>query len=729
MRGARSLYPALAPLLPPAHCLSSPRLSLRTPLFQLQIRQRDEYVARESALRAELITAHGELRKTLHAASIRGAPLMAAFDAHDEGGDSDRGGGSREPDALDEQIQLRLTQAIRQLGGLRGAPAEDGLSDSGRDESPASRLRIDSRLDSLSEGGGESDGAQETDRSGYRGGSEADGVSMEHSMRAVAAMLRQDSSVPVSPARRKVEELALRLFDARKALMLRTLMEWWRHGVGLQFSRWARVVATMGSGGDANARLESKALRTQVAETEHSKREEMTWLKESHAAEVISLVTSHEMRMRVVEEEAETRLSDAQTQWRAEMSAQQGDAASRAGALERIVTELKSHVGTLEGRLRDEATQSSEAVKAARSQAAAMEERVRAETAQRVAAVEAAARMDEDAASDAVRQNTFVLKQVDRQQTITLDILLAEIKQAESHGLHMSGLVASARKERTDAAAVSGKLMAELEATKRKVIELQLARHKPPDAPSSILSSFSALAAPLTRSNSASFLGGIASAGGGGTGGSAHAGEVYSEASSAASPLRQTWHSPSSSADSPPGPVAIGDVSITREARVTHACLAAEIAVAEAAAAAAVEAAEVAEQQAAADRAAAAKAVARAAVSRADGDSTSGSDGESCPSGPASARSMGSTVAEERVVELESELDEARNEVSSLRSTQVTLLGNLQKKDLELKELTAQLQATILQNLQDAQAAAPGTNRRSSFGALGRANSHLWGAQ
>ena len=341
--------------------------------------------------------------------------------------------------------------------------------------------------------------------------------------------------------------------------------------------------------------------------------------------------------------------------------------------------------------------------------------------------------MDEDAASDAVRQNTFVLKQVDRQQTITLDILLAEIKQAESHGLHMSGLVASARKERTDAAAVSGKLMAELEATKRKVIELQLARHKPPDAPSSILSSFSALAAPLTRSNSASFLGGIASAGDEikfrGTGGSAHAGEVYSEASSAASPLRQTWHSPSSSADSPPGPVAIGDVSITREARVTHACLATEIAVAEAAAAAAVEAAEVAEQQAAADRAAAAKAVARAAVSRADGDSTSGSDGESCPSGPASARSMGSTVAEERVVELESELDEARNEVSSLRSTQVTLLGNLQKKDLELKELTAQLQATILQNLQDAQAAAPGTNRRSSFGALGRANSHLWGAQ
>ena len=81
------------------------------------------------------------------------------------------------------------------------------------------------------------------------------------------------------------------------------------------------------------------------------------------------------------------------------------------------------------------------------------------------------------------------------------------------------------------------------------------------------------------------------------------------------------------------------------------------------------------------------------------------------------------------MVELESELDEARNEVSSLRSTQVTLLGNLQKKDLELKELTAQLQATILQNLQDAQAAAPGTNRRSSFGALGRANSHLWGAQ
>ena len=67
-----------------------------------------------------------------------------------------------------------------------------------------------------------------------------------------------------------------------------------------------------------------------------------------------------------------------------------------------------------------------------------------------------------------------------------------------------------------------------------------------------------------------------------------------------------------------------------------------------------------------------------------------------------------------RVEQLERELDEARAEVAMLRVSQMSMLENLQARDREVKELTAQLQAAILAKKDKVEA-----GRRPSFGGVG----------
>ena len=80
----------------------------------------------------------------------------------------------------------------------------------------------------------------------------------------------------------------------------------------------------------------------------------------------------------------------------------------------------------------------------------------------------AAANEESNAARLALRQNNFVLTQVEAQCACTLDVLVPELLAAEAQILELSQSIGVARKERADAAVVSSALMAELEAARRR---------------------------------------------------------------------------------------------------------------------------------------------------------------------------------------------------------------------------------------------------------------------
>jgi hypothetical protein len=386
-------------------------------------RERAQAATREGQLGTELNAVRLELRRALAASA---AQLRETSQASASIEDVVPATETRESDALDRRIEKELQKAQLQISNLLGAHVDSNLNGGGPD------------------------------------------AHREHGPslgRATSTSSDCTHLPPVSPARLQGQLLTQKLIDVKgrythavlRSLAMQGVRLCWRHWHGAVRSLQADIVqerhATLREQ-ELAAALEEQRTDFEARLEENEERAE----RQRAAAEVLT----HSLRAREKELEADVARALRAADERA--SAIERRATNETAQLQAALAETAS----VEERLKSEAA----ARTALAERATRLEDRLEREVAQKMAAISqvsvlegrmAAIQEAADAAQHALRQNAFVLSQVEAQHTATLTSLLLEMQAIEAGRAKVDVALVAARVDGADSMAQLSRLRAELD--------------------------------------------------------------------------------------------------------------------------------------------------------------------------------------------------------------------------------------------------------------------------